>query len=73
MAYGLLASLCACVRFGGRDVHWCIESDGDSQAYLWLCSKTALHLASERGQMGTALALVKAGSDVHCKNNDGYA
>jgi hypothetical protein len=38
----------------------------------WLCRSTALHWASDTGHTETALALVKAGADVHCKNNKGY-
>ncbi len=37
-----------------------------------LSRRTALHYASERGNKYTAVALVKAGADVHCKSNDGY-
>ncbi len=33
---------------------------------------TALHYASDKGHTETAMALVKAGADVHCKNIDGY-
>ncbi len=32
----------------------------------------ALHHASCKGHTETALALVKVGADVHCKNNEGY-
>jgi hypothetical protein len=32
---------------------------------------TPLHLASQKGHTATALELVKAGADVHCKNNNG--
>ncbi len=38
---------------------------------LWLCRRTALHLASQNGHTETALALVEAGADVHCKANHG--
>jgi hypothetical protein len=48
----------------------CMQSDGVS--YSWLCRDMALHLASERGHTETALALVEAGADVHCKDKDGY-
>jgi hypothetical protein len=37
-----------------------------------LCRWTALHYALSDGRTETALALVKAGADVHVKNNDGY-
>ncbi len=37
-----------------------------------LCRRTALHLASLNGHTELAVALVKAGADVHCKTNDGY-
>ncbi len=37
-----------------------------------LCRHTALHIASSNGHTETVKALVAAGADVHCKNNDGY-
>jgi ankyrin repeat protein len=37
-----------------------------------LCRWTALHWALFNGRMETAMALVKAGADVHCKAKDGY-
>jgi hypothetical protein len=37
----------------------------------WLCRNTALQRASSNGHTETAMALVKAGADVHCKDNDG--
>ncbi len=39
---------------------------------IWLCRRTALHWASEPWFPETSRALVKAGADVHCKDNDGY-
>ncbi len=54
---------------GGRAVHsgWsCKES------LLWLCRRTALHYASRNGHTATAMALVKAGADVHGKDSAGY-
>ena len=39
---------------------------------FWPCRDTALHLASCDGHTETAMALVEAGADVHCKDNDGY-
>ncbi len=39
---------------------------------VWLCRWTALHLASHFGHTETAMALVKAGADVHSKGNGGY-
>jgi hypothetical protein len=39
---------------------------------LRLCRWTALHSASLDGHTETAMALVEAGADVHCKDNDGY-
>ncbi len=39
---------------------------------VWLCRRTALHLASLNGHTETEMALVKAGADVHGKDNDGY-
>ncbi len=37
-----------------------------------LCRRTALHCASQNGHTEIAMALVKAGADVHCNGNDGY-
>ncbi len=37
-----------------------------------MCRRTALHYASERGNIKTVMALLKAGADVHRKANDGY-
>ncbi len=42
------------------------------ECLFWLCRWTALHWASLNGHTETAMALVKAGADVHCKDNDGY-
>ncbi len=39
---------------------------------LRLCRWTALIYASQDGHTETAMALVKAGADVHCKDDDGY-
>ncbi len=39
---------------------------------FWLCRRTALHWASQNGHTETAMALVTAGADVHCKNSNGY-
>ena len=74
------SSLCGCVgHSAGADgpVHSALELH---ECRLGLCRRTALHLASdrsrhyasERGHLETAMALVKAGADVHCKANDGY-
>ncbi len=41
------------------------------ECLLWLCRWTALHLASLNGHTATAMELVKAGADVHCKTNEG--
>ncbi len=35
------------------------------------CRHTALHIASENGHTETVKALVAAGADVHCKDDDG--
>jgi ankyrin repeat protein len=40
---------------------------------VWPCRQTALHWASNNGHTETAMALAKAGADVHCKDNDGYS
>jgi ankyrin repeat protein len=44
---------------------------GAAGVHVWLCSRTALHLASENGHTETEMALVEAGAEVHCENNDG--
>ncbi len=36
-----------------------------------LCRMTAVHWASQEGYTETAMALVEAGADVHCKANNG--
>jgi hypothetical protein len=54
---------------GGRSVDSALERQ---ESRFGLCRCTALHLASDRGNTKTAMALVKAGTDVHCKDNDGY-
>ena len=54
---------------GGRSVHSGVELQ---ECLLRLCRLTALHYASQNGHTETALALVKAGADVHCTDNDGY-
>jgi hypothetical protein len=54
------------------------EADGPfslscaARASVRLCSLTALHYASLFGRTETALALVKAGADMHCKDRAGY-
>jgi hypothetical protein len=71
------------VRFLGLDPHvvglpQCEGGrSGDSGMGLqeWLvrlCRRMALHSASQNGHTETAMALVKAGADVHCTANDGY-
>ena len=40
------------------------------ECLFWLCRRTALHLASEKGHTETAMALAKAGADVQCEDND---
>jgi hypothetical protein len=53
---------------GGRSVH-----PGGLLEWLFSrCRKTVLHWASLNGHTETAMALVKAGADVRCKDNDGY-
>ncbi len=53
---------------GGRSV----DSGLELQEWLLrLCRGTALHLASYNGHTETAIALVEAGADVHCKANNG--
>ncbi len=42
------------------------------ECLFWLCRMTALHWAALHGHTETAMALVKAGADMHCKNNEGY-
>ncbi len=41
------------------------------ECVVGLCRVTALHYASLKGHTETAIALVKAGADVHCKDNKG--
>jgi hypothetical protein len=53
---------------GGRSVDFRAELQ---ERLFWLCRATALHYASLTGHTETALALVKAGADVHSKSNDG--
>ncbi len=54
---------------GGRSV----QSGAELQeCLLWLCRRTALHDALLNGHTETAMALVKAGADVHGKENNGY-
>ena len=55
-------------RSAGRSMH----SHGSAGAFHWVCSRTALHSASSSGHTETAMALIEAGADVHCKDNDGY-
>ena len=43
---------------------------GAAGVSLWLCSLTALHYALLNSQTETAVALVEAGADVHCKSKD---
>jgi hypothetical protein len=54
---------------GGRSVHL---GAALKECLFGLCRWTALHLASLNGHTETAMALVRAGADVHCKANDGY-
>ncbi len=52
---------------------WSVDSGVELQEWpLRLCRWTALHWASQDGHTETAMALVEAGVDVHCKDNDGY-
>ncbi len=55
---------------GGRSVHF--QEVELQECLLLLCRWTALHFASRYGKTDAAMALVKAGADVHCKTNDGY-
>ena len=55
-------------RSAGRSM----QSHGSAGAFHWVCSRTALHSASSSGHTETAMALIEAGADVHCKTNDGY-
>ncbi len=54
---------------GGQSVHSALELH---ECRFGLCRRTALHYALEWGHTETAMALVKAGADVHCKSNVGY-
>ncbi len=65
----MLVSL-GCRQFGGGPVR---RLGMELQEWLfWPCRRTALHSASLNGHTETAMALYKAGADVHCKDNDGY-
>ena len=46
--------------------------DGAASVAVRMCRLTALHWASLNGKTETAMALVKAGADVHCTDNFGY-
>jgi hypothetical protein len=48
------------------------ESDGAMRARAWLCRRTALHHASEKGFVELVKALVESGADVHAKDKYGY-
>ena len=72
--YGLREHLRVAVTYW---VGWSLRSDGASRNSLWLCSSTALHLASQTGHAETASALVKGamsllGADVRGADNVGY-
>ncbi len=54
---------------GGRSVQSVLELP---EGLFGLCRRTALHWASSNGHTETAMALVKAGADVHCKDDGGY-
>jgi hypothetical protein len=54
---------------GGRSVHSGVEL---REWLLGLCRRTALHWASLEGHTETAMALAKAGADVHGKDKYGY-
>ncbi len=58
------------VSQGGADGP-CTRGGGAGVA-AWLCRWTALHFASVHGHSETAIALAKAGADVHCKNSNGF-
>jgi ankyrin repeat protein len=57
------------------ELRGCLHSDSIADRAVegvLLCRDTALHIASSNGHTEMAQALVAAGADVHCKNNDGY-
>ena len=62
-------------RVIGRSAAWTVRPLGverqECQCLFWLCRDTALHNAPYNGHTETALALVKAGADVHCKGSLG--
>jgi hypothetical protein len=61
-------------RLGSYIAWWTVRPLGAElqECMFSLCRFTALHYASSNGHTETALALVKAGADVHFKSNDGY-
>jgi ankyrin repeat protein len=70
--YGSRASsLCGCVAHSARRTVRPLREECQ-ECRFGLCRRTALHFASEQWHPETAMALVKAGADVHCKSNDGY-
>ena len=42
------------------------------RAHVWLCRRTALHRASEKGPVELVKALLESGANVHAKGNQGY-
>jgi hypothetical protein len=71
---GAVARGCILVSLGCHSAGRTVRPLGaELQEWLFgLCRWTALHLASQEGHTETALALVTAGADVHCQDNDGY-
>ncbi len=69
MGYGILLGSVGFPTVSGRTVR--PLGTERQECLFWLCRFTALHFASQNGHTETALALVKAGADVHCKTNDG--
>ncbi len=70
--YGSRAAFsCRCLsQFGAEGPS---SRGGAMGVHGWLCRSTLLHNASLYGHTETAMALVKAGADVHCKTiYEGY-
>ncbi len=65
------ASSCGCVAHKARRTVRPLGLELQ-EFFVWLCRSTALHYASLDGHTETAMALVKAGADVHYKDDTGY-
>jgi hypothetical protein len=74
--YGCGSRGCILVSLGCRQCGGGRSVDSGVELQEWLvrpCRDTALHDASCNGHTETAMALVRAGADVHCKNINRYS